>query len=86
MNRDALIQELLQLRATLQMNIDASKGDHNALTEMMDNLANPKLTTTDNSEEIATQIQQLVVDYETEHPTISHVLRQIGDTLAKIGI
>ena len=83
MPQQDLKQQLQQLHETLQQNLQL---DDSSL-ELLHSIARD-INAMDNSEaaDIGERVQEQAIRFEQEHPTLSGILQQIGDTLGRIGV
>lgn len=85
MPQETLKQQLQQLHATLQQHPQLDDSSRALLDTIADDIArqseqsgvNPKL---------GNQVQEQAIRFEQEHPTLAEVLRQIVETLGRIGV
>ena len=83
MPQQDLKQQLQQLHETLQQNPQLDDGS----LELLHSIARD-IDAMDNSDaaDIGERVQEQAIRFEQEHPTLSGILRQIVDTLGRIGV
>jgi rubrerythrin len=88
MSDEKLHQLLNQVHEQLQQQ-DTIDGESQALLQQVltdINAASGLDSTGDISQDLSERIEQQAVEFEQAHPTLSGVLRQIMDTLGRIGV
>ena len=83
MPKQDLKQQLQQLHETLQQNPQLDDGS----LELLHSIARD-IDAMENSDaaDIGERVQEQAIRFEQEHPTLSGILRQIVDTLGRIGV
>ncbi|MCT7360509.1 DUF4404 family protein [Thalassolituus pacificus] len=83
MPQQDLKQQLQQLHETLQQNPQLDDGS----LELLHSIARD-IDAMENSDaaDIGERVQEQAIRFEQEHPTLSGILRQIVDTLGRIGV
>ncbi|MCD8523396.1 MAG: DUF4404 family protein [Saccharospirillaceae bacterium] len=83
MPQQDLKQQLQQLHETLQQNPQLDDGS----LKLLQSIARD-IDAMENSDaaDIGERVQEQAIRFEQEHPTIAGVLRQIVDTLGRIGV
>ncbi|PHS66165.1 MAG: chromosome partitioning protein ParA [Thalassobium sp.] len=83
MPQQDLRQQLQQLHETLQQNPQLDDGS----LELLHSIARD-IDAMENSDaaDIGERVQEQAIRFEQEHPTLSGILRQIVDTLGRIGV
>ena len=85
MPRESLKQQLQQLHDTLQQHPQLDDESRELLQSIAGDIAGQ--TEAGQADEALTeQLQQQAIRFEQEHPTLAEVLRQIVDTLGRIGV
>lgn len=81
---DQLKQQLQQLHQTLSDNPQLNDEQRALLQKIANDIQEvaPQLENQDLSE----RVQQQAIEFEHEHPTLATVLRQIVDTLGRMGV
>lgn len=81
---DQLKQQLEQLHQTLSDHPQLNDEQRALLQQIADDIqaVEPQLT----SHDLSDRVQQQAIEFEHEHPTLSTVLRQIVDTLGRMGV
>ncbi len=81
---DQLKQQLEQLHQTLSDHPQLNDEQRALLQQIADDIqaVEPQLT----SQDLSDRVQQQAIEFEHEHPTLSTVLRQIVDTLGRMGV
>lgn len=85
MPQETLKKQLQQLHDALQQQPQLDEESVQLLKAIADDIG---AQSTDNavSEDLGKQVQQQAIRFEQEHPTLSEILRQIVDTLGRIGV
>lgn len=87
MNEEKLYELLTQVHERLQTPGDMDSATQEMLEKVLkdaDEVLNRE--TLDPQNDLADRIEQQALQFEEEHPTLSEVMRQIIDTLGRIGI
>ena len=85
MPRESLKQQLQQLHDTLQQHPQLDDESRELLQSIAGDVAGQ--TEAGQADEALTeQLQQQAIRFEQDHPTLAGVLRQIVDTLGRIGV
>lgn len=87
MNEEKLYELLTQVHERLQAPGDMDSATQEMLEKVLrdaDGVLNRE--TLDPQSDLADRIEQQALQFEEEHPTLSEVMRQIIDTLGRIGI
>lgn len=71
--KETIDPETRDLLRTLELDI------HSALDQ-------PESETAPDTSDLTTRLDSMAAQFETDHPQIAPVLRQVGDALARIGI
>ena len=81
--KDQLKDQLAQLHEQLSSNPELDDESSAMLRQLAEDIEVIELT---DSAEFSEGVQRLAVEFEQEHPGLSEVLRQIVDTLGRIGV
>ncbi|ASP40743.1 hypothetical protein CHH28_19625 [Bacterioplanes sanyensis] len=82
MPNDSLKQQLEQLHETLQQQPELNDSDRQLVKQIAQDIEQMGVADDDLSE----RIRQQAVQFEQQHPAIAEALRQVMDTLARIGV
>ncbi|MBE0482716.1 MAG: DUF4404 family protein [Bacterioplanes sp.] len=84
MTIDQLKQQLEQLHQTLSDHPQLNDEQRELLQKIADDIqaVEPQL----DSPDLSDRVQQQAIEFEHEHPTLATVLRQIVDTLGRMGV
>lgn len=84
-------------RQTLRHHLEQLRHELNAREQLDDRTRELLATLADEVEEMADnhedrphspreRIESAALEFEAEHPTLARILREVGDTLAKLGV
>lgn len=82
MSQENLKQQLQQLHQTLQQQPQLSDEDREWVRKVAQDIEQTGAADADLSD----RINQQVVEFEQDHPALAEALRQVMDTLARIGV
>ncbi|WP_419812931.1 DUF4404 family protein [Bacterioplanoides sp.] len=85
MPQETLKQQLQQLHHTLQQHPDLDEESRELLQSIATDIANQP-TDQASAHDLNDQVQQQAIRFEQQHPALSEVLKQILDTLNRIGV
>lgn len=85
MPHETLKKQLQQLHDALQQHPQLDEESTRLLKSIADDIS---AQSGDDavSDDLGEQVQQQAIRFEQEHPTLSEILRQIVDTLGRIGV
>jgi hypothetical protein len=83
MPQETLKEQLQQLHQALQQHPQLDDESRSLLKSIAEDIGNQDGGNTD---DLTEQVQQQAIRFEQEHPTLSEILRQIVDTLGRIGV
>lgn len=83
MSQNELKQQLKTLHETLKQHPQLDDDSQALLQRIADDI---DAAEAGDNEELSERIQEQAVRFEQEHPTLAEVLREIVDTLGRIGI
>lgn len=82
MPNDTLKQQLQQLHNTLQQQPELSDEDHLLVKQIAQDIEH--LGAKD--DDLNDRIRQQAIEFEQQHPALAEALRQVVDTLGRIGV
>ncbi|MEL7399790.1 MAG: DUF4404 family protein [Pseudomonadota bacterium] len=85
MPQETLKQQLQQLHQALQQHPQLDDESRQLLKSIADDIAGQS-ERGETDADLSDQVQQQAIRFEQEHPTLAEVLRQIVDTLGRIGV
>ncbi|WP_420592330.1 DUF4404 family protein [Bacterioplanoides sp.] len=85
MPQETLKQQLQQLHDALQQHPQLDDESQQLLKTIADDIAGQS-GAAQPDEDLTEQVQQQAIRFEQEYPTLSGILRQIVDTLGRIGV
>ena len=85
MPQETLKQQLQQLHTELQQHPQLDNESQQLLKTIAADIADQS-GRGESNEDLSEQVQQQAIRFEQEHPTLSEILRQIVDTLGRIGV
>lgn len=85
MPQRALKEQLEALHATLNTTPELSQEEHELLLQIASDIAQLEGGESEPSD-LSDVIQEQVIRFDQDHPAISEVLRQLTDTLGRIGV
>lgn len=85
MPQETLKQQLQQLHDALQQHPELDGESQQLLKTIAADIADQG-GRGEPSDDLSDQVQQQAIRFEQEHPTVSEILRQIVDTLGRIGV
>jgi hypothetical protein len=85
MPQETLKQQLQQLHDVLQQHPQLDDESRQLLRTIADDIADHR-GANQSDDDLAGQVQQQAIRFEQEYPTLSGILRQIVDTLERIGV
>lgn len=85
MPQETLKQQLQQLHSVLQQHPDLDDESRQLLQSIADDIANQP-SDAQSEPGLNHQVQQQAIRFEQDHPALSEVLKQIMDTLGRIGV
>lgn len=85
MPQETLKQQLQQLHDALQQHPQLDDESQQLLKTIADDIA-VQSGAAQPDEDLTEQVQQQAIRFEQEYPTLSGILRQIVDTLGRIGV
>ncbi|WP_221800076.1 DUF4404 family protein [Oceanobacter mangrovi] len=80
---EVLKEQLQQLHQELTNNPDLDAESAALLRQIVEDIEVIELT---DNQDISEGMQRMAVEFEQDHPTLSAILRQIVDTLGRIGV
>ena len=82
MPNDTLKQQLQQLHSTLQQQPELSNEDRQLVKQIAQDIE--RLGAKD--DDLNDRIRQQAIEFEQQHPALAEALRQVVDTLGRIGV
>lgn len=90
MSDEKLHQLLTQVHEQLQQQDGLDEQSQTLLQQVLDDVKNANAPGIENTEldpdDLTNRIEQQALQFENAHPTLAEVLRQIMDTLGRIGV
>ncbi|MCV6604659.1 MAG: DUF4404 family protein [Porticoccaceae bacterium] len=89
MTNDELKQQIIELRHSLEQASETDVHVKDMLGSLMEDivvLVNEEDDDQVDSQAVQSQLNQQAADFESQHPKIAGLLRQLMDQLAKLGI
>lgn len=86
MSDKKLHQLLTQVHEHLQKKSDLDEQSQALLQQVLDDVKLASASKDDSHQDLSDRIEQQAIEFEEAHPTLSEILRQIMDTLGRIGV
>ena len=83
--QEELKHKLTQLKASLS-DLDELDGESRALLSQLDQDIQSVLSGTHEDDSLSGRIEQQAIEFDSQHPSIAAVLRDMIDVLGKMGI
>jgi hypothetical protein len=84
MTNDELRQHIAETKVLMTKALGSK--EHDLLSNILSRVVEPNTLKSSERESLAEQLDSSAVDFEMDHPNIAKALREVGDTLSKMGV